>query len=241
MRRTGAMAVWVSLVAGLAITGGAASAASNPDKGVAQAGVLTLQDFPNGWAPKPRSPSSSFPSSIFSKIPVCRQFEVLLANSKTGTHADSRSDFTDGRVTVDNGVVVYPDVAHALKPFTAAKGTALSNCLQQLLKNAIGAELAKKGLSSSVQHLAVVSEPASSGVTAGDDQTAIALTVTFTARGISQSLYVKLVIVRVGRALDTFDFENDTSPITVTLPAVLGASVTRLQAALGLPTRAVTS
>jgi hypothetical protein len=221
----------------LLVTTGASSfaASSSPDRGIAQTGVLTLQDFPAGWAPKAKSSSNDALSvKLVSTTPVCKPVRPLYANAKTATRTQSPSDFTDGTLTVSNSVSVYPDVAHADLPFAAAKGPALSACFQRVLQKVIPVELAKSGHASSVQNLAVAVQPTNPGVAAGDDQAAFAATVTVTAKGgAQQSIYFEDIVVRVGRALDTFSYENESSPISDSVPSAINASVARLQAALG--------
>jgi hypothetical protein len=233
MRVTGAVAVGVCTML-LVVSGASASAAPSPrDKGIAQVGVLTLQDVPAGWAPKASSPSdTALVAKLFSTIPVCKTFKPLFVNAKTASRAQSASDFTDGTLTVSNSVSVYPDVVHAAKPFTAAKGSTFSRCFQRLLQTALPVELAKSGNASSIQKLAVAVAPASPGVTVGDGQAAFAATVTVTASGIQVSIYFEDIVVRVGRALDTFSYQQEGSPISDSVPSAINVSVSRLQAAL---------
>jgi hypothetical protein len=219
----------------LGAAGVSASAPSSPhDKATAQAGALRLQDFPAGWAPKATSSSNSaLTLKLVSTIPVCKPLRPLLGNTKTASRAKSSSDFTDGTQTVSNSVAVYPDVAHATLPFAAAKGSTFSTCIQRVLQAAIPIELAKSGKASSVQNLAVAVQPANPGVSAGDDQAAFSATLTVTASGIQQSIYFEDIVIRVGRALDTFSYQNDSSPINDAVPSAIDGSVSRLQAALG--------
>jgi hypothetical protein len=237
MRRFG-----VGLVCAAAIiaTGTAPLAAlSSNDKSIAQAGVVTLQDLPTGWAPKP-STSSGAAAALTPKlvltIPVCKPFRPLLGNSKTAVKARS-SSFTDGSVSFDNSVTVYPDVNRASRPFAAVKaGTGFSRCFEQILQIGLRKLLVKSGHASQVTNLNVSVQSANPGTGAGDDQAAFAATVALRIQGIDQTLYFESVIVRVGRALDTFNYENDSSPIADTMNAVIATSVGRLGVALGTVT-----
>jgi hypothetical protein len=213
-------------------------ASSSADSAAGRAGLLTLQDFPSGWAPTPRSKSSSSAvvKKLVSTIPACKVFIPLLGNSKSGRRSESRSSFTDGTVTVDNSVTVYPDVQHASVPLTAVRTSTFSDCLEPLFRDGIRAELAKTGKASLVKNLAVAAQAANPGVTVGDDQAAFAATVTLSAQGIPASFYFEDIVVRAGRALDSFSYSSDNGPIGTIPPTPIEASVARLQTALGLPT-----
>jgi hypothetical protein len=125
-------------------------------------------------------------------------------------------------------------VKGALKPFTAFQGSALSACFQRLLKADLEANLASSGHASQVQNVAVAVQPVTPALdVGGDGQAGFSATVTATASGVQQSVYFEDVIVRVGRALDTFSYENDSSPVSDTEASAVAASVSRLQTALG--------
>jgi hypothetical protein len=172
---------------------------------------------------------------LITKVAVCKPFVPLVANGKTSTRAQSATDFTDGVVTVDNSVSVYPTTARALTPFSAAKTNALSACFQRLFTQVFQALAVTDSQLASVQNLKIEVQPANPGLVAGDGQAAIAITVTGSTHGLDFSVYVDLVIVRVGEALDTFQYEKESSPVSDYMPAVIDASVSRLQGALGLP------
>jgi hypothetical protein len=237
MRVVVAVAVSASLVMTLpAMSSASSQASSAADKRIAKAGVLTLQDFPRGWAVNAHSAASSSTllGKLISKTAICRQFEPLFANNKAATRAQSPSSFTDGEFTVDNSVAVYPDVAQLLGPCTAIKTTTFRDCAQQLYDKVTRTQLASSD-QLPVDDLAVVAQSASPEVRVGDDQAARAITVTLTDEGISENSYTALIVIRVGRTLDTFNYTNGTRPITATEPTVIGSSVARLQSALGPP------
>ena len=227
--------ILVAAIVGIVAVSTGAAAFSDPvaDAAAARAGLLTGPDFPSGWAPKPGGASTT-PSPLELGIvstPACRSFKPLVANSKTGTHANS-PDFTDGTTTISNDVVVYPTVANALKPIAAVKGPQLSTCFQRLFKAVVAAKLKSAGQLSKVRNLAVVVQPTAPSVSVGDDQAAFGATVSFTILGARDAVYIEDLLVRVGRATSSISYENDSSPVTDTQPAAVTASVERLQHAL---------
>jgi len=218
------------------MSAGASAAASNHDKAIAQAAVLTLPDFPSGWTAKPQSGGDSnggVEAKLVSSIPKCRPFVPLLANAKTGVRAVTTSDFTDGVTTVNNDVRVYPTVPNALKAFAALQSPALTGCFQRLLQAALKAQLVSQGQAKNVRIAGVSVEPANPNLNAGGDgQGGFAATITVAASGQQENLYVESLTVRVGRALDTFSYQNVTGPVSDLAPGAAAASVSRLQAAL---------
>lgn len=234
----------VAIFALVAVLGSPTFGVASPaaDKSIAQAGLLTLQDFPAGWAPQPAGTSNTkLGAKLVSSIAACKPLRPLLGNGKTAVRANSPSDFTDGSVTLSNAVNVYPSVTRALLPFNAFRERSGRICLQALLKQGLEQDLAAQGKASEVQGLHVAVQPASPPVTLGDGQTALEATITGTTRGIPITIYFEYVIVRVGRALTTFTYEDQSEPISDVMPAVILRSVTRLQSALGLPAGAVTA
>ena len=223
------------LAATLLMFGTAAGAPSNADRAIAKTGLLTPQDFPAGWTVKPGSSSSGGPPpSLVACTPACRPFISLLGNSKSAAKAQS-DEFTEGSVTVTNSVDVYPSPARANAPFNAVKTSSFSSCLQVLFAKLLHNELASKGEASALQHASVVATSANPGITLGDDQAAYSLALTASVQGTPINIYFEDVVIRNGRALDSFSFENDTSPITDVMKPVLAQSVRRLRLARGLP------
>ena len=228
----------VAVVGALTVaTGGAASGAQpGHDKAIAQAGVLTLSDFPAGWsAAKPQSggTSGAVEAKLILSIPACRPFVPLIANTKTSARAGTTSDFTDGVTTVSNDVRVYPTVARALVSFDALQGPALGPCFQRLLKAALKVELVRQGQASKIRIVDVSVQHVNPNFSVGGDaQGGFAATITLAASGQQESVYVEVATVRVGRALDNISYQNANGPVTDLVPSAVMASVSRLQAAL---------
>jgi hypothetical protein len=219
------------MVAGSVSTAALAAPSAN-DGAIARAGVLTLEDFPAGWAPTPSLPSNtSLDQRLVGTIPVCKPFRPLIGLAKTRARARSLSDFTDGGLTVSNAVSVFPDEAHAEVSFNAVKTASLSQCFERLLSQVIRSQARQHEVS--LPNLSVIVEPAKPPLQAGDDQGALAATITATANGKEATGYNENVFIRVGRAIDSFTYENDNAPISDYLPTVIDGSVARLQAALG--------
>jgi hypothetical protein len=222
----------------LATAGLAAASPPSTDPGIAAAGVVAAQDFPAGWAPTARSGSGGSADRLVASAPACKQFKPLLGSTKTAAQVRSPASYSDGAVTVANTVTVYPDLRHADVPFAAIKSGAFSKCLQQVLKQGVRAQLARSasvpgaaGRPPAVQ-IEVAAGSAKPGTTVGDDQTAFTETLTLSRQGGRRTLYFEDVLIRVGRAIDSFSYQSDAAPIADTLNGVVSASVGRLAAAI---------
>jgi hypothetical protein len=56
--------------------------------------------------------------------------------------------------------------------------------------------------------------------------------VTVTVGGTGRTQYFENLLVRVGRAIDSFSYQSQSAPISDTMPGVVAGSVGRLTAAL---------
>ena len=165
----------VSLVIGGGLAGGVTSAT---DGNLARAGLLTLRDFPPGWAPKPggtRGGSGALVDQLVSKIASCRKYETLIVAKAHEPKARS-SQFTDGTVTISDAVIVRPTAADAAARFAIEKDDpGYVTCYQDLLKRFVAKVVTNSG--QSVENLRSEFQAANPGTTAGDDQAAFAATV----------------------------------------------------------------
>lgn len=218
----------------LGVWGGVPAGATSPkDQRAAQAGLLTLQDFPAGWTASPNSSNdNSATKKAIDTIAACKPFRPLLGNAKAGSRADAKSTFGLSGLSVSNNIVVFPTLAGANRTVRASKSGAFSACTQRLLQQGITQQLNDTGQAAEVQHLAVAVQLLSAGVSVGDDQSAVGATVTLSVGGTTTSLHVEDIFIRAGRAIDSFSYEDDTNPITDTVPSAISASVTRLAGAL---------
>jgi hypothetical protein len=227
----------VLLVASGCILAGSVSVAalaapSANDQAIARAGVLTLEDFPPGWAPTPSLPSNrSLEQRLIRTIPACKPLRPLIGLANTNARAQPHSDFTDGALTISNAVSVFPDVTRAETSFTAAKTTSLSQCLERAFGQLIHSAATQHGVS--LRNVSVIVEPANPPIHSGDDQGAVSATITATANGTPGTGYNEYVFIRVGRAIDSFTYQTDNAPTSDYMLTVVDASVARLQAALG--------
>jgi len=214
--------------------GGAAfGATTGHDKAIAQAGVLTLSDFPAGWTQRPQSGGSgAVEAKLVASIPACRPFVPLIANAQTSARATSKSDFSDGVTTVSNDVRVFPTVANALKSFDALASPALTPCFQRLLRAALKEQLVSQGQASTIRITGVSVQHVNPSLGVGDAEGGFAATITVAGGGQQESVYVEAITVRVGRALDNFSYQDPSGPVSDLVPSAVAASVTRLQAAL---------
>lgn len=226
-----------AIVAGLLVSvviGGslAAGVTSATDGNLARVGLLTLRDFPPGWAPKPGSASRSsgaLVNQLVSKIAACRKYKTLIAAKAHEPKARS-SQFTDGSVTISDAVVVRPTAADAAARFAIEKNDpGYVTCYQDLLKRLTAAVVTNSG--QPVENLRSEFQAANPGTTAGDDQAAFAATISLTTRGVDVTAYFEIVGIRVGRTITSFTYESESGPINDVLPSVIQAPVTRLSVA----------
>jgi len=232
MRRTAAVVVSVAVLSA-AWAASAAAAGSPRDQRAANAGLLQLQDFPAGWTASPNTSNDNGSTrKALARVAVCKPFLPLLGTARAGSRANGKSTFQFNGLNMSNSVVVYPTLASANRTFAASQSAAFRTCTEQLLRRGLTQQLRQQGQASAVANLTVTVQLLSPGLSVGDVQSAVTATVTLPVSGTTTRLYIEDVFVRTGRAVDSFAYENDSAPISDTVPSAITASVTRLETAL---------
>jgi hypothetical protein len=199
-------------------------ALSSSDQQLAQSGVLMASDLPTTYTETPRDASSdSSAQKAAAKIPACKKLGAFMRAVKGFAHVNS-ADFDEGQTSISNGVTVFPSAAKAKAALTGFASAGLPVCFDKFVP-----QLASSAGGSAVAQIQKVSD-----VTAGDQAVAYEGPVQITeSDGTSETLAFGYIAIRTGRGVDVYSFTHTAdSDISAVLDAAVGATLTRLTAAL---------
>lgn len=207
------LAIGVPATSAQATHGSAAPA----DDAIADAGLLTLADFPaaEGWqtgAPTPDEPPTA---------PACapvRRARERAAERRTPSPAFERADGTAG---ASNVVYVFPSASEAKRFLAPFRQPRYLRCLRQ----STAARLDDADDADDVD-IDITSEADVPGL--GDQ--AMAFTITLSSGGVVEAV-LEATAVRTGRVIDGFTLRSIEGPITIG-DSLVAASLGRVQQAL---------
>jgi len=201
------------------------------DKAVAQAGVLAADDFASDWQAQRPDPVDNDVERIAQGIPICRGYLAL----RTAAHQNPRAksqDFVRGDDQVSNTVNVFSTTTAATAALAAVRKPAVVRCLRIVFDKAIRANIAAdQATRKQIAGLDILVDRLDAP-TAGDEVVAFEVVITVrTKAGAASAVYLDQEFVRVGRAIDSLNFQASGQPLTDTAGYV-DASVGRLRAVL---------
>lgn len=163
------------------------------DKAVAEAALLTLQDFPAGWEAAPPDEGDEDDRSSREDIADCVGVDYDQLYDEENVEANSPTFTAENDNEVEHKVSLAADEADMVEVFEIAGSAKFLECAGQSVKDAI-ADAAEDGVSFgdvTVNQLSVGSF--------GDETLAYRVTVPVEAEGLSFDLKLETAIVRVGR------------------------------------------
>jgi hypothetical protein len=180
-------------LAGVAAFAPPAAAQSKSDKAILKAGVITKDDVPTGWTSK--KASSSTPDR---SIAECKKIRTATDNAKKKTPRSESREFEgpNSDTHAESTVYAFRDTNAATKFLSVYRDADATPCLEKVAAKVIGS----RG-SASVSPITDLQ-----GV--GDDSVGYEEILTSSENDQLPSLYVDLVLVRVGRAVVGFSFSN---------------------------------
>ena len=212
----------LSRVASLPLPAHAATKAN--DAAIVKAGLLTIDDFPPGWAQSPPSSSGDTNLNGYGKTCAALQKKVDAAKRLRTAHGSS-PDFKQGSTQqISNVAGTYRTIAGAKAALAALRNPSVNTCLQKSLTSQLDSK-AQSGVkyTSSIGRLSVPK--------VGDDTLGYEIAVTANQSGLTLHLYIDLQLVRVGRAGMTFTFQGEGSSPMLDNQALVQTVVGRVQAA----------
>jgi hypothetical protein len=216
--------VVVGCVLAMALVGPAASGPSRDDR-IAQAGLLQPGDFTVRWQLQP-SVAQQDVSALYGGIPSCKA--LLAAHDRAAKNARATSLlFVNGQTQVSNEVSVYTSTAAAMKAFKVFDAKNVPDCLQTSQQRALQAQLAKQ---TSIQSIVV--DASVLGVrSVGKARRAYEVVITAQGSGSTQVAYVDLELVRVGRVILTYTFQDAARSPAGQYATAVASTTKRLSAA----------
>jgi hypothetical protein len=220
----------------------AASAKPNPkrqaDQAIAKGSVLVIGDFPSGW--RTQRSSNKAGDEARAQTPECKDYVRAQKKARSNPHVTAPGFAQGDSMYVDNSVFVFADEQAAKTAAQTVTGNEFKACLSKSTKKVLEARLNKRGVKFDDVKVDVGDLSADQ---AGDATTAQQAVVTVTQGSSSTTLYIDLEVVRVGRAVTTFSFQNSFTPFPDLKTALIDAVVNRLGQALGsgLPASPATS
>jgi hypothetical protein len=216
---------------GTASAGGSAGAIVSGDKAIAQAGVLTADDFSAAWQQERPDPVDKDVDRIADGIPSCRGYLAV----KTAAHKNPRAksqDFVQGDDEVSNTTNVFSTERAATGALTEVRDPSVERCLRTVFEKVIRANIAEDPATRKQIDSVDVEVTRPDVPTVGDEALAFEIVVTIlTKAGDETDLYLDQEFVRVGRVIASFNFQATGQPLTDTA-GYIDASVARLRAAL---------
>jgi hypothetical protein len=219
-------------VSALALLGTATAGASvADDTSIARAGLLTAEDFTADWQSQKPDPSDNDVERIAEGVSTCRGYLAL----RTAAHKNPRAksqDFVRGDDQVSNTVNMFSTTAGATDALAEVRKPAVTRCLRTVFDKAIRENIAddpaaRKQVASLDIRVGRLDVPA-----AGDEVVAFEVVVSVrTKSGATSDVYLDQEFVRVGRAIDSFNFQAEEHALADTA-GYIETSVGRLRAAL---------
>jgi hypothetical protein len=193
-----ALALFCTASAGASVAG---------DTSIARAGLLTADDFTADWQSQKPDPSDNDVERIAKGVSSCRGYLALRTTAHKNPRATSR-DFVRGDDQVSNTVNMFSTVAGATGALAEVRKPAVAQCLRTVFDKAVRANIAddpatRKQVESLDIHVGRLNVPA-----AGDEVVAFEVVVSVrTKAGATSDVYLDQEFVRVGRAIDSFNFQ----------------------------------
>jgi hypothetical protein len=178
------------------------------DVAIVKAGLLTISDFPPGWAESPSSGSDTQLSG-YGKTCAALQKRADAAEKLRTAHGKS-PDFKQGSAMneISNTASVYRTAAGAKAALAVLTNASVSSCLQKALRAQLSKSQGQNGVkfTSSIGRLSVPN--------VGDQSVGYEIAITASKSGLTFNFLVDLQLVLVGRTGLTFTFQGEgTSPM----------------------------
>jgi hypothetical protein len=220
----------ISCVAATVLLGLPARASARPssgqDRALAQSAVLQLRDFPAGWNAGPRTDNAQS-DRIRARIPECKRYQSVVAALRRQPEASA--NFIAQNSLASSTVIVLNSVHAAQSTFGQLTSSTVLRCLQRYFGTTIAQSIFIRGVPARLQ---TVTGSAAAAVQAGDATAAFQVTVTLSAGGLTAPVYADVDVVRIGRSIAEFGFENPNASLPARLrDALVNAVVGRLAAA----------
>jgi hypothetical protein len=215
----------------------AASAKPNPkrqtDQAIAKGSVLVIGDFPSGW--RTQRASNKAADEAQAQTPECKNYVRARKKARSNPHVDAPEFAQGDQMYVDNTVLVFADEQAAKTAAQTFTGNEYKTCLSKSTKKVVEARLNKRSVKFDDVKVDVGDLSADQ---AGDATTAQQAVVTVTQGSSTLTLYADLEVVRIGRALAFFSFQNSSTQFPDLKATLIDAVITRLGQALGSGTPA---
>ena len=221
-RRTRLLILAAPVAASLALAGPAlAVGATKGDKAILKAGVITKADVPADWTSK----KGESTGAALRGIKDCRKINAAVADAKKDIPRAQSRQFSDPvpehATMAQDAVYAFSNNRSATKFVSTYQGARAQACFEKL-----ATEVAKDRPTAGPPTAAPITDL--QGV--GDEATGYEIAATFTQDGGAATLYIDLVLVRVGRAVMGFTFTNVDARIPQG-PEIVYAVVQRVSAA----------
>lgn len=187
------------LVVVVAMAGPAAAGESKSDKAILKTGVITKEDVPPGWSSK----KASSTGEALRGVSECKQINTASDKAKkTVPRARSREfsePVSEGTTSAENTVYAFKSVKAASDFFAKYQDAQAPTCYQ-------------KGANKTASSLPAAGTPTVSPITdlqgVGEEAVGYEIVVPFTVSGLSSTLYLDIIAVRIGRVFLGFNFSN---------------------------------
>ncbi len=209
------------------------AASRRSDQRIAEAGLLTADDFPAGWTETPDDGSGDREVEAAAKeISSCKRYRTLRAMGKKQPRAES-SDFELNDSRIDNSIAVFASKSDAKSAMKLFEHSSVVQCIDRLFTGLLGEQLASDpDTSGSVTDLQLDLE-ANELEDIGDRAHAYEGSVRLEGSDGSSATYgLGFAAVQVGRAVSIYSYFIDSEAVLALLPEVVDASVARLDTAV---------
>ena len=236
--RTGSLLVTASVALALLIAAAGIAGAATADDSVAQAGVLVATDLGRGWTA--HEASTTHDATLYRDVPACRRVRPVtdtVAGSDAGSTTATSAHFNHGPIDIENRVTILRNASVAAKALKTIGSSDYRTCLQRAEERALANVTAPNRNVAKI--LKSVSVSVSSKTLALPTKARAGMTMTISSKlgqkrpgAVSGNLVQVQVVVRVGRALDAFQFSYASGLEGRVTAAQLTPSIRRLRAAL---------
>jgi hypothetical protein len=205
-------AMVVGAISTVALAGLAAPAAAShglsEDQAIAESGVVVAADFPTAWDEDIGQNHVEAFIKAAKKVKPCKSYLAAQKLVHASPIAPS-SDYRSGTAVASNTVAMLASQTAADAVVDAYKNVSTAKCLAQVLPTVAKADIAQDGKVSSVKTVRV--QPVTPTVAGAESTAGYRLLVDAKLGSKTQRLYVDSWMVRVGRSINTFDFERTGS------------------------------
>jgi hypothetical protein len=215
-----------ALVIALTMSTNAGAADRSADQQVADDSVLTTEDVPTGFNETQADDSSDVEAG-----PACKAIRAAAKTADAGPHTEvefrTPGDET-GSALINNQVSVLSSAKRAKAVYAPYAASSAKRCLTSAYERIFLQEI--KDTSARVRVTAERFTPDLGDAAVGYD-----VVIKASAKGDSETFYVQVEVVRVGRGLDAFGFFNTGSaPPSGDVDAMTSTGVDKLTAALSV-------